>query len=62
MTTPNEALLDVACPHMVCPHCPARMRISAVTPFQTVRSVEKIIYRCDACRIDLKQIIKPLEH
>ena len=46
--------------HLMCPDCEAPMRLSAVTPLQSPRSAEEITYRCEACGIEQKKIIKPL--
>jgi hypothetical protein len=46
--------------HLMCPDCEASMRLSAVTPLQSPRSAEEVTYRCEACGIEQKKIIKPL--
>jgi hypothetical protein len=44
----------------ICPDCKAPMRISAVRPLQSSSRSDELTYRCNACGMLSRQIVKPL--
>jgi transposase-like protein len=42
----------------ICPNCKGEMTITQVTPILLVDDLEDVIYRCKACRSDMKRTFK----